>query len=388
VTTKKQRARRTTWRILAGGRSLLGWLSVVCVAFPFLDLNAANVEDPASKRIIERYDILETKWIDLGQWRKRTNDSGTLAWNTSYLMDSYLEVYGTTHQRKYLEKFIALADPLAEQTDEKRGLSDYLGRTRKGWGSVAYSKGRVVWLVHTAMITFPLVKFAMIVGANSDLSDLAARAEKYRFVAEGALAEFDGDWRDDPVTREGYYVFEAGHPLDGAVVNPETPLPINMQLAAGRILIELWELTATPIYRLKAEALARTFKNHLRLSPSGAYSWTYWFGRGLSLSKAQEDMSHGSIDVSFAVIAAQNSIVFTKTDLSLFAKTFFENLSSATARGKPIDIGTESLWAALSNGSCQIYQALYPTLVSHDGSPDPRILLGLSELAKYTKECS
>jgi hypothetical protein len=365
----------------------LGWISLVSVAFPFSNLHIGNVENLASKRIIERYDILETK-IDLAQWMKRTNDSGTLAWNTSYLMDSYLEIYGITHQRKYLEKFIALADPITEQTDEKRGLTDYLGRARRGWSSVAYSKGRVVWLVHTAMITFPLVKFAKIVEERSDLADLAARAKTYRSVSEGALAEFDSDWRYDPVTSEGYYVFEAGHPLDGAVLSPETPLPFNMQLATGCTLIALWELTAKPIYRQKAEALARTFKNHLGFTPSGAYSWTYWFGRGLSLSNAQEDMSHGSIDVSFAVLAAQNSIVFTKTDLGLFAKTFFENLSSSTARRKPVDIGTKSLWAALSHGSCEIYQALYPALVSHDGSADTRILLGLSELAKYTTECS
>jgi hypothetical protein len=366
---------------------LLVWVFFSCGALLSSNQSLAVVED-SSQRLIERYDVLETKWIDLAKWATRTNDSGTLAWNTSYLMDSYLEIYSITHRQKYLDKFIALADPLTEQTDKKRGLTDYRGRTRKGWSSTAYSKTRVVWLVHTAMIAFPLAKFAKIVEGRPDLSNFAARATKYRSISEEALAEFETDWRYDPATGEGYYVFELGHPLNDAVVSPETPLPFNMQLAAGRTLITLWEVTATPVYRQKAEAMARTFKNHLVIDPSGAYSWTYWFGKGLSLSNSQEDISHGSIDVSFAVLAAQKSIVFTKTDLDLFAKTFLEKVDSSRASGKPVDIGTQSLWAVLSNGSCEIYRTLYPALVSHDGSPDPRVLLGLSELAKSTKECS
>jgi len=350
--------------------------------------------------IVKRYDSVEAQTVGVEEWKRHTNDNGSVAWNTSYVLNSYVDMYEVTSNLKYLDKFVALADPIVAGTDEKRGLRDYKGRTRVGWGSVAYSskKQRVVWLAHTGMITYPLARFALLVHDTSALSNYFSKARSYGSVTEAALKEFDSQWRYDPASGEGFYTFEKDQPDYESAAGAEIPVPFNMELAAGRSFIVAWRLTGNEAYRKKASALATLFKNHLAKDSKGAYRWTYWFGRGLSRSKSPEDLSHGATDVGFAVLAEQNDIVFTQAELAPFVTLFFEqleqvdirssaaNTTSATSAKEKVDRDSIAMWMALSENSCSVYAALAPNLLARAGMQDARVLLALAQLAQYTSK--
>lgn len=341
----------------------------------------------ALKEIIERYQSVESQTIYLDQWKTRTNETGTIAWNTSRLLDSYVNMYEVTHDQTYLTKFMTLADPLVQTTDAKRNLEDYKGRVRTGWSSTAYAEGkqRVVYLVHSAMIVYPLARFAYVVSQNSALSKLASKASDYQQLAVAALGEFDADWRQGASAKTGYYVFEKGHPLGTAA--KEVPLPFNMELAAGRVCIILWKLTKNDSYKERAAALARYFKENLQKDSSGGYVWNYapvnYDSAGQSKPPQPEDFGHGAEDINFAVLAAQNEVVFTHEDLKAFAKAYFRY---AQTLQKPTDHSVMDLWAPLSWESCSVYQAIYPHAMT---APVREVFLqALSELALYSDKCS
>ncbi len=339
-------------------------------------------------KIVTLYNSIEARSIEIDAWRVRTNETGTVAWNTSYLLDSYIQMYETTHDRRYLDRFIIIADPLTDNTDARRDIADYQGKLRIGWGSTSYSADhrRVVFLAHSAMIACPLAEFAYLVSQSTSLSGFSSRAKKYQAVAEGALHEFDDDWRYDRTTGQGRYIFPQGHPL-GLSSTSEVPVPFNMQLSAGRLLIFLWKLTGQHSYKQKAVALAQDFKDHLKRDDSGAYVWSYSpinYSQAKGRPPEPEDISHGAEDVRFVVVATQNSIVFTREDLDHFAKAYFRYAQQVK---KASDRDALDRWVILSWQSCNVYQAIYPDLISRVGRQDAEVLLALAELARYASRC-
>lgn len=157
-----------------------------------------------------------------------TNEHGSLAWGASYPLEAYLDMYEATRDWKYVRKFMILVGALAERTDERRGLADYKGRKRVGCGAVKYSKAgeRIVWLVHTGMITRQLVRFSLLVRERPASAGIVSEAARLRRLVEAALQEFDGQWRYDPATGLGHYVYEDDEP-HGDLVGAETPVPFN-----------------------------------------------------------------------------------------------------------------------------------------------------------------
>jgi len=199
------------------------------------------------------------------------------------------------------------------------------------------------------------------------------------------LREFDAQWRYDPVTRLGHYVYESDEPQSD-VVGPETPLPFNQQLAAGRAYLMLWKLTKDPAYQQKVEALGRHFQQHLRPDNRGGYAWDYWYGKGLTRYKAPEDVSHGAIDVDFAAHAARASLVFTPEDLKRFAGTFYRETETMEGKmGRPSEAAGQ--WLGLATVDCGVYRAVAPYLMGKAGVQHPQILLGVAKLARYFETC-
>jgi len=240
-------------------------------------------------QIVAKFNELESKSINLDRSKAHTNEEGDLAWGNSYAMNAYLYMYQATGDQRYLNKFLSLADALAQQTDASRGLTDYKGRSRVGWGSGArYSKNgeRIVWLGHSAVIVYPLARFASMVKQTAGLSQFAEKARSYQQLAEAALHEFDNQWREGP-NGGGFYVFEKDEPQKRLPGGSEYPLPFNYELSAGRVCIVLWKLTGNSAYREKAEALAKTFKKNLTVGPDGAYQWHYWNDKGLDIWKGE-----------------------------------------------------------------------------------------------------
>jgi len=61
----------------------------------------------------------------------RDNEAGWLAWGISYLLLSLVRMYEATGDVSYLDRFVARADQVWDQTDIRRGVTDWQGRS--GW---------------------------------------------------------------------------------------------------------------------------------------------------------------------------------------------------------------------------------------------------------------
>ena len=379
---------REVWKLPSSWFSALLVLSVIlawrCASSVLLGAPASATLN----QIVAKFDELEPKSINLDRSKASTNEEGEIVWGTSYALNAYSYMYQATGDQKYLHKFVILADALAQQTDANRGVTDYKGRSRVGWGSgPRYSKNgeRIVWLGASAIIVYPLARFAWTVKQTPGLSQFAEKAHSYQQLAETALHEFDNQWRSRP-NGEGFYVFEKDEPAKNVPSGSEYPLPFNLELSAGRVFILLWKLTGSSAYREKAEAMAKTFKKNLAVDPNGAYQWHYWHDDSLAIWKGEEDISHGAADIGFALEASRESIVFTRDDMERFVATFvrYTDASSGTML-KPND--SAGRWVILSEVDCRVYRAVLPFLMSKTGSQHPQILQGIAELAYYFKQC-
>jgi len=344
--------------------------------------------------IIHKFDQLDLH-IHQGQgYGNFTNDDGTLAWAQSYLLEAYLDMYLGTKDQKYLDKFICQATAVMTTTDQARGLTDYRGRSRVGWSATKYTKNRerLVNIVHTGMIVYPLVQFSHLVKMDAGLRSQAALAGQFLALAEAAVGEFAPQWRDDPHTGEGTYVWEGDEPLQ---TDLGAPLPFNGPLALGRVLIVLYEVTGKRDYREKATGLARHFQHHLGLTPAGAYVWGY--RPGLQKYPQIEDLSHGAIDVDFAVQAYRQGIVFTRTDMERFIRTLrgvrqgqgyavYVDGRGTDASGRYR--GAAGRWLELSEIDGTVYREVGDYLwdrVKDSRKEHPGVMLGLAKLVKYSK---
>jgi hypothetical protein len=168
---------------------------------------------------------------------------------------------------------------------------------------------------------------------------------------------------------------------------PETPVPFNQQLAAGGAFIVLWKLTGNSGYQQKAEGLARHFKGHLRMDSTGGYEWDYWYGKGLARYRSLEDISHGAIDVDFAVRAAQESLVLSRDDIVRFVLAFFRYTNSSEGNVEQAR-DAAGRWLELAGLDCRVYHRVFPHLMAKDGSQHSQVLLGVAKLAKYVRSCA
>ncbi|MEV6964323.1 hypothetical protein AB0M47_04335 [Hamadaea sp. NPDC051192] len=211
----------------------------------------------------------------------------------------------------------------------------------------------VVFTVHTGMITYPMASFARIVAQSPTLrSDprYRSKADEYLQAAIAAARVHDDEWRQDETGR-GYFVWPKGMPLafDG------TEQPTNQSLALGQTYVELAVVTGDPFWAGRARRLAAMFSADLRLLPNDSYSWPYWptfskvyngFTKAEGLSEYTpsygtpgngatqiEDLSHGAIDVEFAVAAFRARLAFKGADMARFAHAYSRNMATYAASG-------------------------------------------------------
>lgn len=59
------------------------------------------------------------------------NEGGSLAWGMSYILLSLMRMYQATGDTRYLDRFVERADQVWAQTDIRRGVTDFAGRS--GW---------------------------------------------------------------------------------------------------------------------------------------------------------------------------------------------------------------------------------------------------------------
>ncbi|PYI54551.1 hypothetical protein [Paenibacillus flagellatus] len=79
------------------------------------------------------YDTYLTAESNLGDDYYASDDSGLLAWGESYILDSYLDLYGLTKDASWLDKFVTHADTVVATADDIDN-DGYLG-----WSSPRYT---------------------------------------------------------------------------------------------------------------------------------------------------------------------------------------------------------------------------------------------------------
>jgi hypothetical protein len=341
----------------------------------------------AHAEVAAKFVALERESVDVERFKSQTNEGGWLAWQTAYLLEAYLDMYESTRDHGYLRKFLEMAEAVAERTDARRGLADYKGKRRNGWGAVKYSRSgeRVVWLVHSGMITYPMVRFAKTVGEIPGLMHLAPLAHRFKELTEDVLLEFEGQWRYDAARREGYYVYEDDLPAEDTA---GLPVPFNQQLAAGRALLMLWKVTGKPAHLEKVVGLGRHFKRHLRRQLlTGAYDWDYWYGTGLLKYNERASVAYGAIDADFAVLAWRESVVFSREDMARLVEAFLQKTRVAGGRMQRASDAT-GRWLGLSEVDCGLYRVVAPYLMGKTGAQSAEVLLGVAKLTRYADRCA
>ncbi|GAA1596864.1 MULTISPECIES: hypothetical protein [Kribbella] len=207
----------------------------------------------------------------------------------------------------------------------------------------------VIFAVHTGMITYPIAAFVRIVASSPVLRRRYWRkASEYLTACREAVAVHDWEYRDG-----GYLVWPKTQPLpyDGC------EQPINQSVGLGQTLVELALVTGDPAYRAKAAAMGRMLAAQLTADSGDAYVWHYWptgghiydgfaktgdpetdvsiFTPSGGPARQFEDISHGAIDVEFAVRAFRAKLAFTGRDMERIARTFTRNVAATDADGLP-----------------------------------------------------
>ncbi|MEI8408827.1 MULTISPECIES: hypothetical protein [unclassified Kribbella] len=211
----------------------------------------------------------------------------------------------------------------------------------------------VIFAVHTGMITYPIASFVRLVCGSPVLQRrYRAKAAEYLTACREAVAVHDWEYRETPAGG-GYLIWPKEQPLayDGC------EQPINQPLGLGQTLVELALATGDRGYRRKVAALAKMFAGQLAVDAGDAYQWRYWpmggrvyegfaktgssetdvsiFTPAGGPAKQFEDISHGAIDVEFAVRAFRARLGFTGVDMARIARTYTQNVATTDAGGLP-----------------------------------------------------
>ena len=284
---------------------------IILIAFFSCLVGFLPAQDVVSTSEIERY------WKNLGDSSFKLNISGGLAWTEAHRLESLTDMYEATGNVSFLRELVRRYDQIFANRDDRIGKFDEIrNRTVKGWGSTKYTEG--VWhvhAVHTGMILFPAMKFCAMVQSEPTLTaEFSAKASEYLKYGVESVREFDSEWRES--RNEGFYVQAAGYPdKKGGTV-----LPFNMALALGKVMLEILHCTEDASIRDRVTRLATWFKNSLRMEIQNVWTWDYKTGGGV------EDIAHGAIDVSFAILAQHEGIVFTEKDLIMFSNTLLDRI--------------------------------------------------------------
>lgn len=253
-----------------------------------------------------------------------SNETGGIAWGLAYHMMSLNEMYRVTKDPKYLAANLRCIEAVLAARDDVTGAKTWNGVVAPAWSSGKYAeRGRAVFAVHTGIIVYPMLDFALLAkGASDAAEDLKARVPAIVEAATQSLAFHDRQWRDGPAESEGHYIG-----LDQEDVCENKPLPGNRLSAMGIALWTSWKVTGNETHRDRALALGHYIKNRLTLAPDGAYYWPYWLPEQPVTEQLPreavkgEDVSHAALTMALPILLAEDGQVFTKEDMQRVANT-------------------------------------------------------------------
>ena len=356
-------------------------ITVVCLVV------SASADELNLQRYIQQFDTLQKE-----QGNQYVDSPDMYPWGESGVLLSYARVYLATGDTSYLKILEEHITRVLANRDDRRGIHDYRGKSFPGWSTTEYTGGkRYIFPVHTGMITYPIAMYCRAVIKNKQLwMNHLEKALRTLWQIEESIAMYDEQWRNGPNPGEGYYV----HAMDAPFQNSRgagtqgSILPLNRQSAMGRAILELYLITGKQRYLDRVSKIASYLKNCFLRLPNNSYAWDYHARldshNGLSIyiqpaldkfpvksySHSElkkmvaevfpsgynwEDISHASINISFAFQCYQNGIIFTDEDMQRLCNTLLLNIlgqpDKAAPRvfGEPVPFEENRYLGAISN---------------------------------------
>ena len=259
---------------------------------------------------LEAYDdAAERTWSSHNQLlASKPYDPGVFAWGIKYELRSYLDMYRFTEDLLWIDRAVARADHFFEFRDVNGDGVPSWGNYNETYGNSNYDYREYgVW---DGVISTAVVETAQTVYNYSALrgnQTYRMKADRYLQLAKAIIDRYHKCWTEVS-EQEGYYWDSPTSDLVGPIVNRFSALAIAE--------IKLYEILGDAKYLAKPAAMAAFFKKNLILEGE-AYVWTYKLG-----DSSVEDISHGAIDLEFAILCYKHGLSFDQTDMKRFTDTY------------------------------------------------------------------
>jgi len=253
-----------------------------------------------------------------------SEDSGTLAWGTSYALNAYCRAYQATGDEIYLEK------PGGYLYEIFRLAGDNDGDGYKNWGTGYFSGDTYEeFCVHTGALLSAAGEWANLARSTPGILE---KTEPISGMTYAALCDylageattqmipaFDRDWDDET----GVYLSPPGSIyFHGQRIS----LPNNQFLAMAAALIQFAKLSPAheEEYLRRANAMLEAFRAKLAYDEDGNITrWNYKdsYFKGDSPGNV-EDHSHGRCAFRAAIMGYASGLAFTRRDIAAFAGVY------------------------------------------------------------------
>jgi hypothetical protein len=138
-------------------------------------------------------------------WSKRLLDDpynpGSFAWGLSYAHRAFVDLYGLTGDRVWLERAVSWADHLLNYSDVNGDGEPAWGNYNETWGTSDYDF--VEFTVHDGVISVSLLELVQLIYGRSELASnatLKERAYSYLCLVKRVVDRHHAYWTD--VTRQ------------------------------------------------------------------------------------------------------------------------------------------------------------------------------------------
>ena len=244
---------------------------------------------PIPQRSLGSYELFELYEAEGdGWWSEQVNDVKKYAWSQALsVWNSYLSVYESTKETKWLKKISMQIDDLLMHRDHLMGRVDWRGYSLPSWSSTndpeKYDPYHQPVLI--GLLVYPILRFTEIVRSDQ-LEHYYDEADRYLQAALDALAVLDHDiWKYNPASsipeeacldlwREekeaygtiGYYVghlYYAEPYFAERRYLPDQMLPYNQSLSVAMCFPVLYRITKDDIWKEKTQCSWRWLYNDI-----------------------------------------------------------------------------------------------------------------------------
>lgn len=322
-----------------------------------------------------------------------SNEDATIAWGTSYLMMAYNLMFLATGKERYAAAMARTTRAVINARDDKMGYELFWGPVAPVWSSSRYDdRGRAAYLVHTGIINYPMLRFAVILKDDPELADrLGVDPDELVAECRKSIEFHERQWVQGPGEYEGYYIaYNQEQSIEGE------PLSANRPSALGRAFFYSYLYDGHRPHLERAVSIANYLKNRIPYDTErDAYFWSYNLfpdetGGHFTTAELEarigggEDISHGALTMAFFTDLAEHGIVFNSNDMSRFCRTvtkgfargnndrFFIHLGGDPTSGiRPANLRYTGRWLRLAPYDPEVYGRVEGFILRNVPEPYP-----------------